>query len=144
MRPNRSLAGPGGVRGSKGPLARLVADETGSATVEFALWIPLFCFLLISTADLGILLMRHAEMWDIARDAARRMAIYQMSADEARSHVIDRLAEDSDALVVEAEVGDEVRVLITVPTAHVLPFGVFGSAMNGTVVTRVTMLREPI
>ena len=48
-------------------------DERGSQTIEFVLWIPIIGALMVLITDAFLLYMTHTEMWNVARDTARRM-----------------------------------------------------------------------
>lgn len=122
----------------------LVADESGSATVEFLLWVPLFALILMMIADLSLLYMTHARIWDAARDGARRMAIHEMTANEAEDHVAQRLNGGAGKVRITAQDGDEVIFVIEAPVSDVTPFGLYTHALSNAIVARVTMLKEPI
>lgn len=61
-------------------------DEKGSATIEFVLWIPLFLALLVLVVDVSTIYVTHTEMWNVARDTARRMAKGDMTAAQAKAY----------------------------------------------------------
>ena len=48
-------------------------DDRGSQTIEFVLWLPITVALLIIIIDASMLYLTHTEMWNVARDTARRM-----------------------------------------------------------------------
>ena len=51
----------------------LLRDDRGSQTIEFVLWIPIIGALMVLITDAFLLDMTHTEMWNVARDTARRM-----------------------------------------------------------------------
>lgn len=121
---------------------RFRADDGGAVTIEFVIWLPVFFFILLMTTDLSMLLMRHANIWDVARDVARRIAVYGMTDEEAEALVSERLGGSATVDLDDAE-EDEVTVQIQMPIADAAPFGIFG-AMSDTIGARITMLKEPI
>ena len=48
-------------------------DDRGSQTIEFVLWLPIIGALLVIISYASILYTTHTEMWNVARDTARRM-----------------------------------------------------------------------
>ncbi len=48
-------------------------DDRGSQTIEFVLWLPIIGALLVIISYASILYSTHTEMWNVARDTARRM-----------------------------------------------------------------------
>lgn len=71
---------------------RFLRDETGSATVEFILWVPLIVALLVLVVDVSTIYITHTEMWNVARDTARRMAKGDLTAAEAEAHAADAMS----------------------------------------------------
>jgi Flp pilus assembly protein TadG len=119
-------------------------DERGSATVEFVLWLPFFFTLLAGIADLSFVFTTNANMWDVARDTARRLALHQVDATEAeafaRAAVV--LGDPAQYTVVIVD-GEDVVVEITTSIDAASVFGVYGALMPGDLRARVTMLSEP-
>ena len=58
-------------------LFRFLKDKTGSATMEFVIWILPFCALLMIMVDVSMMYLDLARMENAARDGARRMAVGQ-------------------------------------------------------------------
>ncbi|ASP20878.1 pilus biosynthesis protein TadE [Antarctobacter heliothermus] len=44
------------------PLRRFWADEAGNAIVPYALWLPLFVGLIVSTVEIGTITVRHTQL----------------------------------------------------------------------------------
>ena len=123
---------------------RFLRNDSGSATVEFVLWVPLFAVFLIMVADFTLMLMNHANIWDITRDGARRVAFHELSADEAKEYIATRLSGLSERVEIEASDGDEVVITVHTPVSDVTPFGLYAYTPSGWISTQVTMLKEPI
>lgn len=70
---------------------RFCRDEKGSATIEFVLWVPIIVALLTIVIDATTLYITHNEMWNVARDTARRMVIGILSEDDAKQHAVDAM-----------------------------------------------------
>jgi len=57
----------------KRAIVQFTRDSRGAVTVEFVLWIPIIMALLVTAIDATTLYITHTEMWNVARDTARRM-----------------------------------------------------------------------
>lgn len=56
-----------------------IRDCAGSISVEFVVWMPVFLIILAMMADGASLFIRQANMWNVARDTARGMAVGQLT-----------------------------------------------------------------
>ena len=54
-------------------MPNFLRDDKGSQTIEFVLWLPIIGALLVIISYASILYTAHTEMWNVARDTARRM-----------------------------------------------------------------------
>ena len=61
-----------------GKISDFLRDEQGSYTIEFCLWIPMFLVFLAATVDASLLYLTHNNMWNAARDAARRASTREL------------------------------------------------------------------
>lgn len=120
-------------------------DEKGSATVEFVIWIPLFTFFLMITIDASVLWVTHSQMWNVARETARRIttgelasaaaadcyAMWQLGADKCSGWDSDWEKKDQNnnmvayqKYFVQSQIEDnEARVLISVNIGNAAVFG---------------------
>ena len=113
-------------------------EDRGSYTIEFCLWIPMFLVFLAATVDASLLYMTHNNMWNAARDTARRASTGEFKNDE---EIIDHL---EGVLLLggnryflpitemidrtgEAGNGPEVRVAIQTTIADASLFNIFGA-----------------
>lgn len=120
-------------------------DERGAATVEFVLWLPFFLTLLAAITDLSFIFTTNASMWDTARDTARRLALHQVTVEQARAFALTALAlGDPAQYAVNILDGDDVVVEITTSIGDASVFGVYGALMPGDLIAKVTMMREPL
>jgi Flp pilus assembly protein TadG len=78
--------------GLPGLLRRLVRSRAGTVTVEFVIWMPVFVFILALTADACKLYLTQADMFNVARDTARRMSTGQLvTTADAEAYASDKL-----------------------------------------------------
>lgn len=121
-------------------------DERGSATIEFVLWVPVFVILLVATTDATILYLHHTEMWNVSRDVARRVAVGDLSENQAAAVVQDELFLYSNAYTVATSDPTELNVQIMIQTqiSDASVFGFFEPVLGRYLTASVTMRREPI
>jgi Flp pilus assembly protein TadG len=124
--------------------ARFLRDEGGSATIEFVLWVPVFVVLLIATTDATILYLSHTEMWNVSRDIARRIAVGDITADEAVTEAGKELFLYNRGYRVATDVGIDVVVEIQTNVGDASVFGFFKPVLGRELSARVVMRREPV
>ena len=124
-----------------------LSDDNGSQTIAFILWIPLFMFLLVIVTDASFLYLNHTEMWNVARDTARRMSAGQLtSALEAESFAAGQLALHDNPYQVRAshDPDTSMEVVIAVDIADAMIFGAFlWPVLGRTMEARFVMRSEP-
>ena len=74
-------------------LRAFISDDRGMATIEFVLWVPVYVILLVAVTDASILYLTHSEMWNAARDTARRISVGAMTAADAPDRARDPLGD---------------------------------------------------
>jgi Flp pilus assembly protein TadG len=73
-------------------LGRFFRCERGTLTVEFVIWMAVvFVPLLFLTADVSKLYLAKADMWNVARDTARRMSTGEVTSATAESYAKNEL-----------------------------------------------------
>ncbi len=141
-----------------GGILTFLRDDRGSQTIEFVLWLPITAALLVIISYASILYTTHTEMWNVARDTARRMTtglfdvtgVLDEAAAEEYAQSQLKLYEVFDAgylvEVTEDPVASTMTVVITLGVADssfdAAFFGAF-SLVGGTMAARVVMRSEP-
>ncbi|WP_157966208.1 TadE/TadG family type IV pilus assembly protein [Oceanibium sediminis] len=126
------------------PKAKFIADENGSETTAFVLWVPVFFLVLFFSLDVTLSMVAHSRMWDVARDTVRQMSLGIVDASGAVSY-----AQSADYLlgatpaVTAGNSGTEVWVDIKLPISSVTFFDFIGVAGSGVMTARATMIQEP-
>lgn len=59
--------------------------------MEFLLWLPIFVVVLGVAIDASLVLQAHADMWSVARDGARRMAMLEITDEQAETYALEKL-----------------------------------------------------
>ena len=121
--------------------------KSGAAAVEFAIVLPIFLMIVFGIIQFGAVLFLHTNMASAAREAARRMAVAEMTAPQAVVFAENYLADWSLIFTVTATepaggvVNGDVSVQITVPAADAALVN-FPVTWPGNLTALVTMRRE--
>ncbi len=119
-------------------------DDGALASMEFVLWVPVFFFVLVIVTDASILFLTHTEMWNAARDTARRVSVGAMTAAEAPARATRKLKLANRQYRVAVSDANPVIVEISVGVADASVFGFFTRVLGRRLVARVEMLKEAI
>ena len=95
-------------------------DQNGSESIQLLLFLPLFAALLVIITDASFLYLTHSEMWNVARDTARRMAAGQLTTEqEAVNYAATQMERFEEQYQVSASYDPDTKmvILITVPIA---------------------------
>ncbi|MDH3666169.1 MAG: pilus assembly protein [Paracoccaceae bacterium] len=127
-------------------ISGFLRDETGAASIEFVLWVPVFAFLLVAVIDATVLYLQHTEMWNVSRDVARRVAIGDMAESDVVQVVQNEMYLYSKAYTVATSqpTDPDVQIAIQTTVAEASVFGIFQAVMDEKLTAVVTMRREPI
>jgi len=126
-------------------LIDLARSERGSITVEFVIWIPVFLVILAFMADATSLYLIQADMWNVARDADRRITTGQFTPDQAKTYVASQLLYPNKPYTITATAGTDDVVEISIPVQSASIFGVlaiYGGFSNAVMDAKVTMRDE--
>lgn len=127
-------------------VGRFLRDERGSATIEFVLWVPVFAFILMATVDATILYLHHTEMWNVARDVARRVAVGDITEAQAKDVIANELfLTTTSYTVATSDPKDlDVKIMIQASMADASVFGIYNAIVGRNLTALVIMRREPI
>ncbi len=124
-------------------VSEFLCDEHGSATLEFVIWVPLYVVLLVAVTDASVLYLTHTEMWNTARDTARRISVRAMNAADAPGYAAGRLLLGGRTYTVAASDTGPVIVEIGVNVGDASVFGFFKPVLGRELIARVEMMKEP-
>ncbi len=123
-------------------LRRFIRDQTGTATIEFVLWVPVYVILLVAVTDASILYLSHTEMWNAARDTARRISVGALTAADAPDRAREKLLLSGRTYTVAASDAGPVIVEISVNVGDASVFGFFKPVLGRQLNARVVMWKE--
>lgn len=100
--------------------------EDGTATVEFALWLPLLALIIMLATDASMLMHRQTLIYDAVRDASRQVVTGVLDVDEAQDQLARRLhagAEgDNPYIATVTRSGNYIHAELSVPFSAVAIF----------------------
>lgn len=128
----------------------LFRDADGAVTVEFIIWIPVLLVILAFTADACLMYLIQADMWNVARDTARRMSTGQFTTNTAaQTYAGGQMLYPGKTYTITAtgagQAGVDKVIDVTLPISQAGVFGVlatFGSFTGATLEAKVTMRSE--
>ena len=126
--------------------SQFLRDERGTLTIESMLWLPVFVVILVIAIDATVLYLHHTEMWNVARDVARRVAIGDITEAEAAAAVQNEMFLYGDAYSVATSnpADPDVQIVIQTPMSDASVFGAWRLLMDRNLTATVIMRREPI
>lgn len=128
-------------------IIEFLKDDSGSETVQFVSFVPLFAGVLVIVTDTSFLYLNQSEIWNVARDTARRMAAGQLTSEqEAIDYASSRMTMFDNHYQVSASYDPDTKmvVLITVPIAEAMIFGQYLQPIMGqSIGARFEMRSEP-
>ncbi len=129
-------------------LHEFISDNGGAVTVEFVLWVPIVVALVTIAIDATSLYVTHTEMWNVARDTARRITtgVIRTEAD-AVAHANQAMNLRDLPYVVDVSYdpdGDtSVTIMLTVKDMSIIGFGSPLTIFGGTIAAHVVMRPDP-
>jgi Flp pilus assembly protein TadG len=134
-------------RGAAGRLKRLLRSQAGTVTVEFVIWMPVFVAIIAITSDAAKLYLTQADMHNVARDTARRLATGELTnptaaQDYAKSQMLYSSLTYTYHITQD---GTDDTVEISVPVSQACVFGllpVLGNFSDALIDEKVVMRDE--
>ena len=130
----------------------MVSSDGGTVTVEFMLWVPLVFLLIFFAIDVSLIYLKQADMWNVARDSARRLSVSSTYTNgQAQVDAKAQLFNSLQGATVTATGGPPNNpssgankvVTISIPLCQASLFRVVGCYDNSlTLTARVTMASE--
>lgn len=130
---------------------RFWRDERGAQSIEMVLMSPLLIAMVLITVDVTSVYQMHSEMWNVARDTARRMAARQLpSKEDAEAYAETSLTMFQAAnytISATYDLDGDMTVTISAPISEVVAFGsyfVTALDLDAPIVSFSRMRTEPV
>lgn len=123
-------------------------DKQGAVTIEFVLWIPIIVALLVTAIDATTLYVTHTEMWNVARDTARRITSGVIRSEaQAVSHATQAMKLRDLPYAVDVfhdPDGDtSVAIRLAFKDMSIIGYGSPLTIFGGTITAHVIMRSDP-
>lgn len=127
---------------------QLSQDERAAVTVEFVLWIPIIIGLLVTAIDATTLYVTHTEMWNVARDTARRTVTGKiLSEADAEAYAADAMSLRGYPYAVKVTYDEdsvvEVAIAISYSDLSIVGYGSPLAIFGRTIAAQVLMRPDP-
>lgn len=115
-------------------MTRFLCDQKGAVTIEFTVLVPFFVMLLVFFADASVIYLTHSEMFNFARDAARRMSTGELKTrSEVRQFAAEHLFLGERTYTIDPQFGGVNRVTIAIYVGEAAIFGAWFEPVLGQV-----------
>lgn len=133
------------IREPRRNLRRFLIDDHGSVTVEFLLMVPLFTTFLLLATDASILFLRQTTLMNVARDTARAVSRYAMTAPEGQAYAQAAAASGLGPATATVTIQNgAVTVQILTDAQSAAPFGIVSFAVGDKISGFAINTMEPI
>ena len=120
-----------------------IGDDHAAVTIEFVTIFPAFVFVMLLFTDASVLYLTHTELFNVSRDAARRVAVGALHVDDVPDYVAQRSMLGARTYTASSYSGSVVIIELSVNVGDASVFGFFKPILGRTMSVRVERLREP-
>ena len=128
-------------------LLSFLRAETGSATVEFTLWVPVFLGILLLGADASVAFTRQANFWRITNETARIVSRHALDAEGGAAFARGKMQVGTYVPEIRVTIDDKTQIVtvsVTADADQVAPLGILSFALGDSVSFSVSQALEPI
>lgn len=124
-------------------IKKFISCESGAViTIEAVIWLPLYLFILTAAVDITSMMKAQTDLWAVASNSARMVAINQMSETQAEAYARSILPPNVTATVDVTTDGPNVTATIIRATDDVARFGLMKWA-TPNIAAQTTQRIEP-
>lgn len=128
-------------------IKRLWRDESGNATVEFTLWLPMLMGVILLGTDASMMFTQQSNYWSISHNTARMVARHALDAETGAAYAREQLNFIGYTPEVDVAIDDTdqtVTVKVVGKSSALAPFGMLDMVMADKVAVEVTQSLEPL
>lgn len=116
-------------------LRRNAQDESGAATIEAVLWLPVFFSLLVLAVDVSMIFHNQARMTRVVQDANRALSVGRLSSiDDVKSQITAAFGDRTDNVDVHSSISNGlISTRLSIPAADLDVIGLFRTISGATV-----------
>lgn len=127
-----------------GRVSRFAHSETGAATIEAVLWLPMFVMIVALLADVSMMFHGQSRLLRVAQDANRNMSVGRLTTTDAvQAFAVDQLKNVSSNVTAKTtDINGLITTTISVPLNDLDLFGVAGIFSGAQMSVRAEHLKE--
>lgn len=127
-------------------LSAFLCADSGSATVEFTLWVPAFLAILLLGADASSAFLKHSNFWRVSHETARIVSRHALDAEGGATFARDRLRIGSYVPEIAVTIDDAqqtVTVSVIADSKELAAFGILSLVLGDQISFSVSQTLEP-
>ncbi|APX88943.1 hypothetical protein BV394_03705 [Brevirhabdus pacifica] len=121
----RARRAEGRLSGLTRHMRRWRRDESGSLTIEFCLWMPVFLAIIVLVLDTSILFAKHTSLMRLTSYVTRQLSVGAMTDAEVTQYIVDQGYSTNDFTATVARPGSEVKLKIDIKVAALEAAGLY-------------------
>ncbi len=108
-------------------------DTSGSATLEFVIWLPIFATLIALVMNISMVFFTESQMLRVVQDGNRAFSLGRLENNVAvEDYILSRLTYLQANITVATTIsGGFVQTTLVAPASDLMPFNLIRSAFNG-------------
>ena len=119
-------------------------DQSGSATIETVMWLPVIMFIFCLIADASLIFGKQAQVMRIVQDANRALSVGRLRTDaDVEAYIAQQIAWITDKAVISTEVtGGVISSVVEIPASDMTATGFISAFTSLTVFVSAQHLSE--
>lgn len=119
-------------------------DDTGSATIEMVMWLPIIMFIFCLIADASLMFGKQAQVLRIVQDANRALSVGRLQSDmDAEAYIAQQIAWMTQNAIITTEVtAGVISSTVEIPAGDMTATGFISAFRSLTVSVSAQHLSE--
>lgn len=106
-------------------LRRWKRDETGSLTIEYCLWMPVFLAIIVLVLDTSILFAKHTSLMKLTSSITRQLSVGSLNDGDVTDYMVSEGYDTADFTATVTRPGSEVRLAVEIEVSSLEAAGLY-------------------
>lgn len=106
-------------------LRRWKRDETGSLTIEYCLWMPVFLAIIVIVLDTSILFAKHTSLMKLTSSITRQLSVGSLNDGDVTNYMVAEGYDADDFTATVTRPGSEVRLAVEIEVSSLEAAGLY-------------------
>ncbi len=106
-------------------LRRWKRDETGSLTIEYCLWMPVFLAIIVIVLDTSILFAKHTSLMKLTSSITRQLSVGSLNDGDVTNYMVAEGYNADDFTATVTRPGSEVRLAVEIEVSSLEAAGLY-------------------